>query len=270
MQVGAPPSLSIARACAPAKTEDRVGSNYYPWGPHGERVSPFEVKPNPTPSTPQQFGSSDFAQPAANPYAAGNPYAANPYAGGYAAPSMTASDAAGIARLGNFIVSAVVLGFFWQFFVCLYPLPALLGGITAIYSAGFLVKMFPRDPVFLSSTFFCVLAAYAAGIAVVYVAMRIEQRLARYTAYRIARHIVRLPLLGLMAIFAIERASGIPMLSSVDLSVFGANIARILRTPDYLIAVFVFVVIMHVILWKADFLRAFWHRRLAAVGLMKS
>jgi hypothetical protein len=264
MHGGAPPSLSIARACAPAKAEDRVGSNYYPWGPHGERVSPFEVKPNPTPSTPQQFDSPDFGPPAANPYVVGNPSA-----GGYAASSMSAGDADGIARLGNFIISVVVIGFFWQFFVCLYPLPALLGGVTAIYSAGFLVKMFPPDPVFLSSTFFCVLAAYAAGIAVVYVAMRIEQRLARHSAYRIARHIVRLPLLGLMAIFAIERASGIPMLSGVDLSVFGANIARILRTPDYLIAVFVFVAIMHVILWKAERLRAFWHRRLAGAGLMK-
>jgi hypothetical protein len=60
------------------------------------------------------------------------------------------------------------------------------------------------------------------------------------------------------------------MFSGVDLSVAAENIARILRTPDYLIAVFVFVAIMHIALWKADRLRAFWHRRLTALGLWRS
>ncbi|MGH9747456.1 MAG: hypothetical protein ACRD59_15275 [Candidatus Acidiferrales bacterium] len=240
-----------------------MGSNYYPWGPHGERVSPFEVKPNPTPSTPQPFGPPDFAPPAANPYRAAS---TGEYTGNY----VGTYTPYGIARLGNFVVSVVVVGFLWQFFVCLYPLPALAAGVTAIYSAGFLVKHFPPDPVFLTSTFLCVLAAYAAGIAVLYFATRIEERLARHAWYRIPRHLVRLALFALMAIFAIERASGIPMLGAVELSVISSNIARILRTPDYLIAVFVFVAIMHVMLWKAERLRAFWHRRLAGAGLMKS
>jgi hypothetical protein len=235
-----------------------MGSNYYPWGPHGERVSPLEVKPNPTPSTPSaNFQAPNFAQPMPAPYALA-----------YRLGPVTAADAADISRLGNFIFSAVVLGILWQFLVCLYPLPALAAAITAIYSAGFLVKTFPPEPALLAGTFFCVLVAYSAGIAVLYIAMRIEQRLARNAGYRIVRHVVRLALFALMAVFAIERASGIPLLTGPDPSAWSANVACILRTPDYLIAVFVFVVAMHFILWRADKLRAFWHRRLTATGLI--
>ena len=241
-----------------------MGSNYYPWGPHGERVSPLEVKPNPTPSSPPaHYEAPNFAQPMPNRYAAA--YPARPAAG-----TITTADMGEVSRFINFLVSVVVLAIFWQFLVCLYPLPALAAGATAIYAAGILLKLIPPDPVLLVNSFLSILAAYGAAIVVFYFAMRVEERLARNIAYRMVRHVVRLVCLALMAVFAIERASGIPLLAGPDLSVSSANIARILRTPDYLIAVFVFVVMMHFVLWKADKIRAFWHRRLAGAGLTKA
>jgi hypothetical protein len=246
-----------------------MGSNYYPWGPHGERVSPLEVTRNPTPSTPPpRFDSPSFPLPASDAYSGGG-YAGG-YAGGQSGGYAGTCTPAGIVRVGDFFVSLVFAGFLWQFFVCLYPLPALAAGFTTLYSVDLLARLFTADPVLRTNSFLAALIGCGAGIVVLVVASRVEQRLARQAWYRIPRHFVRLALFGLMAILAIERASGIPMFSGVDLSGAAENIARILRTPDYLIAVFVFVVIMHIALWKADRLRAFWHRRLIALGLWRS
>ncbi|MGA8143307.1 MAG: hypothetical protein WB987_05400 [Candidatus Acidiferrales bacterium] len=249
-----------------------MGSNYYPWGPHGERVSPFEVTPNPTPSTPApQFDSLSFPQPAApasNAY--GGAYSGG-YAGsrGYSGGHTGSGAAAGVERVGGFLVSLVVVGFLWQFFVCLYPLPALAAGFTTLFGTGLLARFFTADPVLRTITFLAALIGCGGGVVVLVVASRVEQRLARHAWYRIPRHLVRLALFALMAIFAIERADGIPLFAA-EFSISGANLGRILRTPDYLIAVFVFVVVMHFVLWKAETIRAFWHRRMEALGLMKA
>jgi hypothetical protein len=263
-----------------------MGSNYYPWGPHGERVSPFEVKPNPTPSAPPPHFEEPNHAPAAaqpsSPYrASSNAAYANLNPGENASVSPGTYAPGGIARAGNFLVSLAVVGFLWQFFVCLYPLASLAAGATVVYTAGLLVRYFTPDPVLATNTFLAALIACVAGVVVLAVASRIEQRLARHAAYRIPRHIVRLALFALLAIFAIESASGIPvflassesfyrmMFSAPELTGFTANLTRILRTPDYLIAVFVFVVIMDIALRRAERLRGFWHRRLEGIGLRK-
>lgn len=249
-----------------------MGSNYYPWGPHGERVSPLEVKPNPTPSKPApQFDSTpDYSQSAAP--AAGGYYGGYPSAGagtytGYTGSYSGVNGGAGIARVGGFFVSLVVVGFFWQFFVCLYPLAAIAAGFTTLYSAGLLVKFLPADPMMKSNGFLAAVLGCAAGIVVLYVASRIEQRLAEHSWYRIPRHIVRLALFGLMGVYGIERANGIEVWGRGELSISAESIVRVLRVPEYLISVVVFVVVMHLVLWKGEMIRRFWHRRLEALGL---
>jgi hypothetical protein len=48
------------------------------------------------------------------------------------------------------------------------------------------------------------------------------------------------------------------------------NIANILTTPDYLLFVLVFVVVIQLIVWKAEAFRIFWHSCLEGLGLWKS
>jgi len=49
-----------------------MGSNSYPWGPHGPQSGPNQVTPNPTPAwVPQQIGGGSWAPSAPAPYSGG-------------------------------------------------------------------------------------------------------------------------------------------------------------------------------------------------------
>jgi len=240
-----------------------MGSDYFPWGPHGPRGSPFEPKPATTPAMPVQEVHLPSNTPAAGPPLHFGSYAPTADGCGYAVGPGT------ISRGTKFVVSAIIVGVFWQFFICLYPMPALAAGFAAVFCAGFLVRtvlpLVSRLNVQLVQ-----IIGYAVAIAAWYVAMRLEQKLARYIWYRIPRNIVRLIMFAILAINGVENNTGIPLFSWTNPALIPKNIANILTTPDYLIFVFAFVLMMQLILWKADQFRVFWHSCLAGLGLWKS
>src|SRR5215469_10596462 len=240
-----------------------MGSDYFPWGPHGPRGSPFEVKPATTPQMPVQEVHLPSSTPVAPPPLHFGSYAPTGDGYGYAASPDT------ISRGTKFVVSAIIVGVFWQFFICLYPMPALAAGFAAMFSAGLLVRsvlplVSPLNVLLVR------LVGYAAAIAALYVAMRLEQKLARHIWYRIPRNIVRLILFAILAVNGVENNTGIPLFSGTNPALIPRNIANILQTPDFLIFVFAFVALMQLVLWKADQFRVFWHSCLAGLGLWKA
>ena len=83
---------------------------------------------------------------------------------------------------------------------------------------------------------------------------------------------VRLVLLAALAIPLIQLANGVPFHGPATLymlSVVGSprNMALVLGKPQNLAIMLGVVVGMHFLLWKAERVRQFWHRRLAAIGL---
>lgn len=75
---------------------------------------------------------------------------------------------------------------------------------------------------------------------------------------------------AILGINAVENNNGIPLFSGTNPALIPRNIANILTTPDYLLFVLVFVVVMQLIVWKADAFRIFWHSCLEGLGLWKA
>ena len=218
------------------------------------------MKPATTPSVPPpEVNIPTFKPPPSQPLHFGS-YAPTADGYGYAGP--------GISRGTRFVVRAIIVGLFWQFFICLYPMPALAAGFAAVFSAGFLVRsalplVSPQNVMLVQ------IVGYAAAIAALYVAMRLEQKVARHVWYRIPRGAVRLIMFAILGINAAENNTGIPLFSGTNPALIPRNIANILQTPDYLMFVFAFVAVMQLILWKADQFRVFWHSCLEGLGLWK-
>jgi hypothetical protein len=234
----------------------------FPYGPHGPQTPMFDgVKPATVPSNPPPpIDIPTFNPPAPAPMHFGGSYAPAADGSSYAGP--------GIGRGTRFVVSAIIVGVFWQFAICLYPMPALAAGIAAALSAGFLV----RSVVPLLTPLNVLLAqivGYAAAIVALYVTMRLEQKLARHIWYRIPRNIVRMIFFAILGINAVENNNGIPLFSGTNPALIPRNIANILTTPDYLLFVIVFVAVMQLIIWKAEAFRIFWHSCLVGLGLWK-
>ncbi len=220
----------------------------FPWGPHGPEVSPNQVKPNPTPNDPvMPFGQADS-------------YAAVPtsgYAGGATHP------------LVSFVMSLLMVPLVWMFWICLYPLTA-----AAAIAAGFMGwSMLSRVLTASDEASVAQLGGVIAGFAAAVIVSRVEYKLAQNAGLRWGRHAVRLMLFGVLAI---------PWIQAV---IFNAKIGNsttryifaVLSNPQILMAqlanpqnlgiVAAVMVVMHFVLWKAAGLRAFWHRRLAWLGL---
>ena len=233
-----------------------------PYGPHGPQVPMYDgVKPATVPSNPPPPIEIPTFKPAAgSPWNFGS-YA--PAAGGssYAGP--------GIGRGTRFVVSAIIVGVFWQFAICLYPMPAVAAGLAAFFSASFLIRSL-LPPVSSLNILLLQIVGWAAAIAALYAAMRLEQQLARHIWYRIPRNFVRMIFFAILGINAAENTNGIPLFSGTNPALIPRNIANILTTPDYLLFVLVFVVVMQLIVWKADAFRIFWHSCLEGLGLWKS
>src|SRR5947209_5561245 len=87
----------------------------FPYGPHGPQTRPYDPTPNPTAPSPfPQIGGAEphFAQ-----------------AGSYSGPSGPVATGSGGPFL-SFTTSLLMLPFVWMFWICLYPLTAIVGGVV--------------------------------------------------------------------------------------------------------------------------------------------
>ena len=225
----------------------------YPWGPHGPQSSPQQTTPNPT-------ATSSFP-----PLGGGGAFPA-PMGGGYPAGG-TVGGVAPTGSGGPFLsltLSIIMLPFVWMFWVCLYPLTAVAGTVVGVMVAAFSARRLLPDEGNIAAGFGFI-SAYIACIIV----SRVEYKLAEHAAFRWTRHVVRLILLGILALPWIAGmmadAPAFPVMLR-SLSQPRVLVASLL-TPVGVGTVAVAVVGGHFLLLKAERLRAFWHRRLRWIGL---
>lgn len=228
----------------------------YPWGPHGPETSPFEVKPNPTAqSTFPNIGGGDGTF-------------APSYGGAYGGGGGVAVTGSGGPFL-SFTLSLIMLPFVWMFWICLYPLTAAAGLAAGVFTAPVAFRLMSLHS---DETSVAAGVGILMGFVVIAVMSRIEYRFAQNIGYRVVRHVVRLMLFGILAL---------PWIQAMVFDVAGGSEMRyilgVLSHPSYLLAqmarpqnlaiVLAVMVGMHFLLWKAERLRDFWHRRLRWIGL---
>jgi hypothetical protein len=148
----------------------------------------------------------------------------------------------------------------------LYPLTALAGFVGGLIVARWSAPAFPGDANGGMGI------GIVAGYAVIVIMSRVEYKLAQQSIYRTPRHVLRLILFGALAI---------PWIQAMVFSAGGPSEARYilmmltsprlmllqLANPTNLMIVLTVVVGVHFLLWKAQRLRDFWHRRLRWLGL---
>ena len=159
-------------------------------------------------------------------------------------------------------MNLAVVGILWVLWVCLYPLAALAGAFTFYYAVPFLLRLVPR-PLLAGFGVSLMVVGLAAAAVVLWIVSRLEHVLAGNRVYRLARHFVRLPLVGLAVILLIERTHGIRY--TVALHV----VSRILSIPQYFAMVIGSMVVAHFALWNWQWGREFWHERLRGAQLRK-
>ena len=213
---------------------ERLGSDYYPFGPHGQRQDPREV--------PRHPGSGGNSNPPQGMDTGSYPPAAVPLQG----------DPGSIGLYVGSFVLVCCCGPIWM---CLYPLAAGAAAATFASLLFFLNKIVPSSA--RPSEFASVLGAILflgsvlVSIVLLYILSRWEHRLARSPLYRYPRHLLRLLLLGILAVWSITEQP--PFLYR--------------NRPEHVKIFLVAVVIWHLLLWKAAPLRRFWHGALRYSGL---
>lgn len=166
------------------------------------------------------------------------------------------------AFAGDFIFNLIAVGALWPVWVCLYPLSALTGALTFFYAYPFLLRFVPRS-LLVGESLPVLIVGFGAAAVVLWNVSRFEHILAANQGFRIARQMVRLPLFGLLAILAIEKAHG------VRYNLAWPLVSRILSIPQYLAIVIGAMVAAHFILWNWKSAREFWHRRLMGAQLRR-
>jgi len=162
----------------------------------------------------------------------------------------------------DFVLNLIFVGFLWEVWVCLYPLAAFAGFFALIYGMALLRNVLPPSPVIAPGLYVVVLGFLAAGV-VLWSVSRLEHTLARFSAYRISRHLVRLPLLGLATVIMIQKVQQLPYDPSPS------GVMRILKVPTNLAIAIAVMVAAHFMLWNWKWAREFWHQRLAAAQLRR-
>jgi len=233
-----------------------------PYGPHGPSYDgPPQTTPNPTVPTP--VPNTTYAP-------VGLPAASDPYpgssSGGYSlgglAPGEAAQILAATGAKNDFLVNLIVAGILSPVWVCLYPLSAAAGFFTLLYGAGLAIRFIPPSAP-LSPNLIASAIALVAALIVLWNVSRLEHVLARFSAYRIPRHVVRLVLLAAATVLAIERFQGIP----ISYPALQSNFTRVLSNPVNLAIVAGVMVASHFILWNWKWAREAWHQRLVGAGL---
>ena len=229
--------------------------NQNPWGPHGAR----QDRPGP----PAHPADSQIPTPIIPP----SPYTPVPsptptYSGGQGMPVNQVLPFLRDVASRDFLLNLIFVGFLWEAWVCLYPLSALAGLFTLVYAMPFLRGVLPESPI-IGPGLCAVVLAIGAGAVVLWKVSRLEHDLARHKLYRILRHLVRLPLLGIAAVVALERARGLPYNPTP------AEVMQILMVPANLATALGVMIVSHFILWNWKRGREFWHRRLVSARLRK-
>ena len=222
--------------------------NPYPYGPPGGPGSPEP------PKEPQPISTPAW-QPVAAP-AMPQPYVPS----GPGMPRGDALRALGSAARGDFGLNLLFCGLLWEVWVCLYPLSALAGLFTLIYGMPFLRGVLPPSPI-VGPGLYAVVLGFVAAAVVLWTASRLEHVLARHLPYRLLRHLVRLPLLGLATVITIQKMHGLPYNPTP------AGVMPILKSPTNLGIVLAVMIASHFILWNWKRPREFWHRRLVGARL---
>jgi len=208
--------------------------------------------------------------PLQGPYAPiGMPPPAVPYTsdysggGGWATPGQGAQIAARSVG-GDFVLNLVFVGVLWEVWILLYPLSAAIASFSLLYGAGLARRFVPNDsainPDLLASSI-----AVAAALIVLWNVSRLEHVLARFMVYRIARHLVRVVLAGVIAIAAIQSLQGIPLWYRLPTR----DVSQVLASPKNMGIVLGVMLAAHFVLWNWRWGRQFWHRRLMGAQLRK-
>ncbi|HUB94687.1 MAG TPA: hypothetical protein VL993_02150 [Stellaceae bacterium] len=221
----------------------------YPW------TGPFSQSGMTTPLHPSEAQKAYlplFVPPESTPMTSAKPVNPGPVFGGVVMPAgQTLAGALGVDLLPNL----VFVGVLWEVWVCLYPVAALAGFLT-------FAVVWPLLGAALSELGAAIIAVAAAAV-VLWTMSRREHVWARSRLYRIPRHIIRLPLLGLATVALIELWLGLPYRMTP------AAIRAILSVPANLALVAAIMVASHFILWNWTWGREFWHRRLVTTRLRK-
>ena len=163
---------------------------------------------------------------------------------------------------GSFIVNVIFVAMLWRVWVCLYPLSALTGAFTFQVATPLLRRVLPPSTV-IAPGLFPVAGGIIAALVALWNVSRLEEVLAHNAFYRLGRHLVRLPLLGMATAMVLQRAERRPYDPTLS------GVARVLRTPTNLEIVVGVMIASHFILWNWSWGREFWHRRLASAQLRR-
>jgi hypothetical protein len=180
-------------------------------------------------------------------------------------PGMPARDVLpfiGRSAGGDFLLNLIFVGVLWEVWICLYPLSAIAGLLTLLYGMPFLRGVVPASSI-IAPGLYAVGLAFIAAAVVLWNVSRLEHVLARTGLYRVLRHLVRLPLVGLATVVALESAQGLPYDPTMQ------GVRRVLNTPANLVIVVGVMIASHFILWNWKWARGFWHHRLVAAQLRK-
>lgn len=197
-------------------------------------------------------------QPVPNPFITNVNNSSVPYGQGVSLGQAFGRFGQGFA--GDFLLNVIAVGVLSPVWVCLYPLSALAGAFTFFYAYPFLLRFVPRSLLVGQYLPTLIVGSVVAAV-VLWTVSRFESVIAANGGFRIARHVVRLPLLGLLTILAIERTHGLRYNFAWPL------VSRILSIPQYLAIVIGAMVAAHFVLWNWKWAREFWHRRLRGARL---
>lgn len=221
------------------------------WGPpmHPADAQRLDWSPNPY-------------QPASAPFQPPQPVASVPFGSATGMPSSMVIPFLRDVAAGSFIVNVIFVGMLWRLWICLYPLSALTGALTFLVATPLLRSVLPPSTV-IAPGLLPVAGGIIAAVVALWNASRLEEVLAHNAFYRILRHLVRLPLLGMATAMALQKAE----LRPFDPTLSG--IAQVLRTATNLAIVVGVMIASHFILWNWRWGREFWHRRLASANLRR-
>jgi hypothetical protein len=229
-----------------------------PWPGHDAQL-PGHAPGEPPPSSGGAMPLID--PPPAIPWGGntgGAPWAGG-YTGGFAGGYSSTGCGGGVAVVG-FVVFFMAVPKALALLVALYPLVAAIeigAARGAFLLAGKLASGTPLNT--------HIALAIAACLVLLWPASRLEQWLANYRVYRVARHIVRL---ALVAMFVYQLTSTMPL--TTPLPAWMHPLRGLFRSPAQLAAVVGAVVVMHLLLGNLLGVRDAWRRSLEAVRLRRA
>jgi hypothetical protein len=142
----------------------------------------------------------------------------------------------------------------WTLWAILYPLTA-----SAVVAAWFATGVGLRHVLPSADPSLVLCLAVVVALIPFVLLIRLEQRMGRFTLYRIPRHVLRLVLLGA---WCLQEDTGIPLASLRK-----TLVVHWFADPAHLAAMACGLLVAHFALWKGEWLREQWHSGLQSLGL---